>query len=1168
MPCRLSAKPLPTSLYRSGSRGKTFLQQGTPTIVTGFLILVTLCLQIFWPATPDAADLAAARSLSQKGVRLIHQARFHEALDVFRRMRKACGGHDYCRAIAEFYLGRCYLELSDFDRALTRLNAAQRMFVALGKSMDAAKTLHAKARIAAEKTDYRRAVDLYGKVLATLGTRPSQEKTEIFLVHANRARALIDLCQYRRAAKDLKDGEKILAGRGSPRQLARLNTLKGLLHFELQQYKKSVRDYGSALKMCRKTGDLKGQAVILNNIGLVYESQSQFDKAINNYEQSLKLSRQFNDPGTQAFALNNLGSVHFKRGAYKTSREMYDKALAIRKSRGIRNYTANTLNNLGILEFYSGDYRSADEHFREALRMCRQVGSPLIEGWILIDVGMISKARGELPRARASFEKAVQLAKNIQNSKLEAHARLRMGNLLEYLGVFDGALEEYKRAVSIQKRIGTRLWESNTLADMANVLTRNGLLNVAEITFQQALQLKRDIRVPTGELLCMFALFHLEKGRYDRTREDDGPRRRHDLTEAARLIKEAEAQIGPDAKKDLMLLTYVKGTYLLDVHPERAVPQFRELRRLATASGSMKFSFLGSVGLGLAYESLDRLPEAVDAFQTATDYAEEMRDSLSEKDKRMFLHGEEILGVKHVLPYEALARVRMKLGRPKDALKNSEFTKARSFSESLAGRTEIRVAGVPAEVVRKDLELNRKLAALLRQAEKARESGAKGALTDAGEQAAMLRKELLAHIRRLRRDYPRFAAAKYPKPQDLAQTALRDDEWTLSYDVTDHGLMGYLTKGKKLVKAWLNPITRRNLDGLVERFREPMKDVRADNLTRKLNAFDLAAGKKLADLLLREILAELPPGQPLIIVPDDSLADIPFGALVLNSGGKIIAKGGIPQVSGTQLFDDRNPVSYCQSLNALTLSRTYGEKKSSGRRLLVMADPVFRMRDARLQGKRDEIRMASAQTKLMIPVEEAANGYLAFDRLPETGRLADELGLLFRGNADIFTGLEATKKRLLGPLAAHLNRYDKVVFATHGYFGENIPGIVEPVLVFVRVPPGTDGFLRMSEVIGLRMNADTVALTACQTGLGRRVSGEGTMGMGRAFRFAGARSVLMSLWSVAERTSVDLVRDFFLKLKEGKSRLEALQSAKDKLRKSGYNHPFFTEAFILMGEVR
>ena len=67
---------------------------------------------------------------------------------------------------------------------------------------------------------------------------------------------------------------------------------------------------------------------------------------------------------------------------------------------------------------------------------------------------------------------------------------------------------------------------------------------------------------------------------------------------------------------------------------------------------------------------------------------------------------------------------------------------------------------------------------------------------------------------------------------------------------------------------------------------------------------------------------------------------------------------------------------------------------------------------------------------------------------------------------------------------------------------------MEPVLVLTLVPPGTDGFLRMTEVMGLNMNADIVALTACQTGLGKRTAGEGTMGMGRAFQYAGAKSVL------------------------------------------------------------
>jgi CHAT domain-containing protein len=93
-----------------------------------------------------------------------------------------------------------------------------------------------------------------------------------------------------------------------------------------------------------------------------------------------------------------------------------------------------------------------------------------------------------------------------------------------------------------------------------------------------------------------------------------------------------------------------------------------------------------------------------------------------------------------------------------------------------------------------------------------------------------------------------------------------------------------------------------------------------------------------------------------------------------------------------------------------------------------------------------------------------------------------------------------------------------------------------------------------------------VALTACETALGEQVSGEGIMSMGRAFQYAGARSVLMTLWSVEEKASVLLVDSFFRNLKGGKGKCEALALARAKIRSEGYEHPFFWSAFILAGE--
>ena len=157
---------------------------------------------------------------------------------------------------------------------------------------------------------------------------------------------------------------------------------------------------------------------------------------------------------------------------------------------------------------------------------------------------------------------------------------------------------------------------------------------------------------------------------------------------------------------------------------------------------------------------------------------------------------------------------------------------------------------------------------------------------------------------------------------------------------------------------------------------------------------------------------------------------------------------------------------------------------------------------------------------LMVAVEEGKVGWLSFNRLSMTGDLAKNLADLYRGKTDVYTGLDASKEVFLKKVAPQLEQFQDIVFATHGYLARNLPSIMEPCLVLTSVPEGTDAYLRMSEVMGLRMNADTVALTACMSGLGRTISGEGVMGMGRAFQYAGAKSVLTSLWSVAQGSSV------------------------------------------------
>jgi CHAT domain-containing protein len=188
--------------------------------------------------------------------------------------------------------------------------------------------------------------------------------------------------------------------------------------------------------------------------------------------------------------------------------------------------------------------------------------------------------------------------------------------------------------------------------------------------------------------------------------------------------------------------------------------------------------------------------------------------------------------------------------------------------------------------------------------------------------------------------------------------------------------------------------------------------------------------------------------------------------------------------------------------------------------------------------------------------------------LPETGRLAERLGDLFKPRSLVLTGMKASKASFLKDVGPHLTDYGRIVFATHGFFSMRTPGLREPFLALTMVPPGTDGFLTMSNVLSLKLNADLVALTACQTGLGRELSGEGVMSMGRAFQYAGAKSVIMTLWEVQVDSALMLIETFFQNLKAGKGKLEALTAARDQVKKAGYRHPFFWAPFILVGEAQ
>jgi tetratricopeptide (TPR) repeat protein len=896
--------------------------------------------------------------------------------------------------------------------------------------------------------------------------------------------------------------------------------------------------YRGSLAFARQLSDTKAQQRALGNMGVLLAQRGEYYRAIEALKEALSIAQRAGDPKGQIDPLNNLGNIQRHLGQYTLAAKAYEASLEIARKFNQLRAQARALNNLGSVFSDAGRYHAAVRNFEEALDLAVKANDSTIRSETLNNMAAVYSRWGRYGQAADYFRQDLLLSKGRADFRGQAITLLNLGSLYRRWGRNLDAIEYFKKSLFLAKKVEDPRLQAKTLMNMGKVYADRGESRTAFEKYNESLGLLQRSGLPTVAPKRLIANLYLDMG---------------DIGSAEPLLHESSDRAS------------MGRLHLLKREYEKARGLYESMLKDAERNRDFDALFAAWTGVGQASEAMGEKERAVQNYRKAIEATETVRSSLTPAQREHFFDVR-IGGFYRTAPYEGLARVLIQLGRKEQAWNASEYTKARVFAESIARRFAGEGLSSDAELLRLNQELNDRMAALTKRLWRAYGDGRVQEIRSLEEQVEGVRKRVASHVKTLRSKHPLFAAVRYPEPMPLSQTALKAKEWALCYDVTDCGLLIYLTKGKRLVKAVFKQIARKELDELVRTFREPLEISSSGNLHKKLAMFDFASGRKLAEILLGEILTDLPTHTHVIIVPDDSLGVLPFEMLVLNDGGAVKTDRSIPYTMGAEFFGDRNPISYYQSISALTHARTFGKPKQVGKRALVIDDPVFSSDDQRSKSQAPEkktSRLALLLDKLMSIKNEVG---LTFPRLPLTGKLGAALKKLDPPNTDEYSGRSASKPMLY---KTSLDDYRSMVFATHGYFGTDLPGILEPVLVLTLVgqPDGWDGFLRMSEVMGLKLQADIVTLTACQTGLGRRITGEGTMGMGRAFQYAGAKSVLVSLWSVAESPSVDLVEKFFGYLKRGEDKLEAIGLARRNIRASGYDHPFFWASFVLVGEI-
>lgn len=527
-----------------------------------------------------------------------------------------------------------------------------------------------------------------------------------------------------------------------------------------------------------------------------------------------------------------------------------------------------------------------------------------------------------------------------------------------------------------------------------------------------------------------------------------------------------------------------------------------------------------------------------------------------------------------------------------EGLRIVEQGRARSLLDLLnEGGAELTV-GVPAELVtarRTNLDRQQELAAEATGIALETSAQTPRAPAEIEAEVASLETEYVKLENAIRTASPRYAALTAPQPlalERIQQGVLDEGTALIEYSLGEE--KSYLWAITREQVAVFALPSRASIETQVVELRNTIvpESLRREitQLTAKQNAPANTAAPKAVEpagfarasaALYKTILepaASIVGKRRLLIVADGALNYIPFAALVTNSSAAADA-----DYSQLAYLIKTNEVIVAPSASVISLVNR--EKPTVARKMLIVADPVFAANDPRAPksgSAAQQIAPALESAVQDVAAPSRSAGSVSLVRLNGSRTEATQIAQLARTanlQADILLDLDASEANVE---ARSAQDYRIVHVATHGLLNSERPQFTGLVLSLVgnqtpRNATGNDGFLRTEEIFNLRTNARLVMLSACETGLGKERRGEGVIGLTRAFMYAGAPTVGVSLWSVSDRSTAMLMTKFYERVlgKDNVPPVAALRAAQiGMIANPRYSAPFFWAPFILVGDWR
>jgi CHAT domain-containing protein/tetratricopeptide (TPR) repeat protein len=935
-------------------------------------------------------------------------------------------------------------------------------------------------------------------------------------------------------------------------------------HFDQSQeakYRQLALDkYREAFALFRRGGDVAREALALDWVAQDYASLGEYLTALDHFEEVLQLSRAAGDDSVEGHALFMSATIESMIGRAADAIGHYESTLLVARRIGDRGMEAELLSNLGMLQNSLGDHARALDLYERALFLSREMRIHELEARLLIRLGSLYQVQGEKTKALGSFLRALAVSRSISNGTLEALALSNVGRVLAELGDPERALRNLNRALEIVRQNGDRHTTLRVLFELGKTRAAQGNHRKALEDFSAALPLAREVSDPRLEAAVLNASGGIlaREGRVD---------------EALTLLDQglAISRKTNDPYREADLLT-TRGALLGQVG--RGEEGLEQLRRavLLRQKARDKLGEAAALYQGALIER-DRgnLKEGADLARSTIEAVESVRGRVAVPELRASFLG----SVQKY--YELYVGLLMSVSQAKGqgelaarALEVSERAKARTLLDLLTeAGADIR-SGIDPELLKRE----RSLRQVLRARIELQMRPAQGKQSDADSEKLVgevdsLTAELQQVEAEIREASPHYAVLTQAQPFDLSgiqREVLDEDTLLLEYALGE-------------TRSFLFAVSRGGLRGFVLPSR-----VAIEEAARKLNVLWSSPqtapprggeyGAREARTLSQMILgpaADLLAAKRLLVVADGALQLIPFAALPLPKARE--------KSQNREVLIDRHEIVSLPSASVLAIQRReLASRKPAPKTLAVLADPVFERDDPRLRGRgvRGTVQRGNeAALEGSLKLDEASVVELAtiaggfqISRLPLTRREAKAILRLVpssdRKEALDFAASVATVK------SEEIGSYRYVHLATHGLINSRHPELSGLVLsLFDEGGAEQDGFLSTLDVFNLKLPADLVVLSACRTGLGKEVRGEGLVGLARAFLYAGAARVVASLWKVDDAATADLMERFYEGMlgPEHLTPAAALRRAQITMkRQRRWEHPSYWAAFTLMGE--